>query len=563
MTNKELLKIIAAERYKSKQANDSTKAQELESLWNELYDAKLQSPAEIDTWVKSNGSKLAKFGLDSNDDIDKILVKSDKEIYGKIPELQDKEYLDKLDKFSIAKLRSDARKNGFPSVQDYIQAAYKFKADREFMKSFEQDPNTGKLEKAQDWITKNFYPNAYEAIKKRPVNDTSSNNNGLPKSFWVDQLLNAAAVGTAPIGGLFKQMLFGGGSALASEVAGKYFSNKDIDPTQVGIGAGLGAFGGRVAGKSAGDLIKGGASRFGIKPNSDNVGKVIYGIGDALEGAAINPKEEVAMARKASKKWLGPTQKERVDAVRNNPKLTAEQKAEALKNIYDDATKRLNRPSKHVQMLDESLAQSRAAIQNDPMLTAAQKAEKLGNIDEIYKRAKAVLEPEIGPNTTMIELKKGNLDTEQSLRELLANQEKARKDYWKKSLKNQLPTDENIQLNKDILKYTDPDYNAFKSDLQRLYEVDKPIIELESKTGIPFRKAWAEPKFSSSLRTMLQGGSQLGARKSREMDEDDIESIYNSILENKPEDVEKYNSGLKNNLTPYEKDIIQKFYIGK
>lgn len=565
MTNKELLKIIAAERIKNKKANNDTKANELESLWNELYNAKLQSPAEIDTWVKSNQNKLSKFGLDANDDIDKILVKSDKEIYGKIPELQDKEYLDKLDKFSIAKLRSDARKNGFPSVQDYIQAAYKFKADREFMKSFEQDPKAGYLDKAQDWITKNFYPNAYEAIKNQPVNDTASNNK-FRNSLIADQILNAAAVGTAPIGGLFKQLLLGGGHALASEGAGKYFSNKDIDPTQVAIGAGLGAFGGRVAGKSAGDLIKGGASRFGLKPNSDNTGKFIYGLGDVLESAAIDPKEEVAMARKASKKWLGPTVKERVDAVRNSTKLTDAQKAEKLKNIYDDIATRRNSPSKSVQMLDESLANNRAAIQNNPKLTAAQKAEELKNLDEFFNKAKERLEPEIGPNTTMLELQKGNLDTEQRLRAKLADPEKSAKEiknYWRQSLKNQLPTDENIQLNKDILKYSDPKYNAFKSDLQRLYEVDKPIVELESKTGIPFRKAWAEPKFSSSLRAALRGASQLGARKSREMDEDDIESIYNSILENKPEDVEKYNSGLKNNLTPYEKDIIQKFYIGK
>lgn len=564
MTNKELLKIIAAERIKSKKANNDTKANELESLWYELYNAKLQSPAEIDTWVKSNGSKLANFGLDANDDIDKILVKTDKEIYGKIPELQDKEYLDKLDKFSIAKLRSDARKNGFPSVQDYIQAAYKFKADREFMKSFEQDPKAGKLEKAQDWITKNFYPNAYEAIKNQPVYGTSSNNK-IRNSLIADQILNAAAVGTAPIGGLFKQMLLGGGTALASEGAGKYFSNKDIDPLQVGIGAGLGAFGGRVAGKSGGDLIKGAAARFGLKPQGDNVGKVIYGIGDALEGAAIDPKSEVAMARKSAKKWLGPTVKERIERIKNNPKLTAEQKAEELKNIYDDVAKRRNSPSKYVQMLDESLANNRVAIQNDPKLTAEQKAEALKNLDEVFKKSKEVLDPEITGHTTMLELKKGNIDAEQSLRERLANPEKSAKeikDYWRKSLKNQLPTNENIQLNKDILKYSDPEYNAFKSG-SSVYEVDKPIIELESKTGIPFRKAWAEPKFSQSLRTMLQGGSQLGARKSREMDEDDTESIYNSILENKPEDVEKYNSGLANNLTPYEKDIIQKFYIGK
>lgn len=575
MTNKELLKIIAAERYKSKQANDNTKANELESLWNELYDAKLQSPAEIDTWVKSKGDKLAKFGLDANDDIDKILVKSDKEIYGKIPELQDKEYLDKLDKFSIAKLRSDARKNGFPSVQDYIQAAYKFKADREFMKSFEQDPKAGKLEKAQDWITKNFYPNTYEAIKNQQVYGTSSDNK-FRNSLIADQILNAAAVGTAPVGGLFKQMLLGGGNALASEVAGKYFSNKDIDPLQVGIGSALGAFGGRVAGKSAGDLIKGGASRFGLKPNGDNVGKVIYGIGDALEGAAIDPKSELAMARKASKKWLGPTVSERRDAIRNSKKLTDEQKAEKILELSADFTKRKNSISKSVQMLDESLANNRVAIQNDPTLTAAQKAEQLKNLDEIFKKSKEVLEPEIDLNTTMIELKRGNSDAAKSLRKKLADPKKYSKelkgskevpvnspeDYWRKSLKNQLPTDENIQLNKDILKYSDPKYNAFKSDLT-LYEVDKPIIALEGQTGIPFRKAWAEPKFSSSLRTMLQGASQLGARKSREMDEDDIESIYNSILENKPKDVKNYNSGLDNNLTPYEKDIIQKFYIGK
>lgn len=565
MTSKELYKIISLERIKNKQANDTTKVKELESLLDELEDSKIVNPANVDTWVKSKGGQLANFGLDANEKINEILTKSDKEIYGKIPELQDKEYLDKLDKFSIAKLRSDARKNGFPSVQEYIQAAYKFKADREFMKSFEQDPNAGYLDKAQDWITKNFYPNAYEAIKNQPVYGTSSDNKIL-KSLIADQILNAAAVGTAPIGGLFKQMVLGGGNALASEVAGKYLSNKDIDPLQVGIGAGLGAFGGRVAGKSAGDLLKGGAGRFGLKPNGDNVGKVIYGLGDALEGAAIDPKEEVKLARKASKKWLGPTVKERVDAIRNSKKLTDEQKAEKLKNIYDDIAKRRNSPSKSVQMFEESFAHNRSAIQNNPKLTAAQKAEELKNLDEVSSKMKEAIEPEIGPNTTMLELQKGNLDTEQRLRAKLADPEKSAKeikDYWRKSLKNQLPTDENIKLNKDILKYSDPKYNAFKSDLQRLYEVDKPIIELESKTGIPFRKAWAEPKFSSSLRTMLGGGSQLGARKSREMDEDDIESIYNSIVENKPKDVEKYNSGLANNLTPYEKDIIRKFYIGK
>ena len=112
------------------------------------------------------------------------------------------------------------------------------------------------------------------------------------------------------------------------------------------------------------------------------------------------------------------------------------------------------------------------------------------------------------------------------------------------------------------MKYSDQKFNAFKSDLS-LLDLDKPVIALEGQTGIPFRKAWAEPKGSSSLRTMLQGGSLLGARKSRAMDDDDTESIYNSIVKNKPEDVERYNSGLANNLTPYEKDIIQKFYIGK
>lgn len=598
MTNKELLKIIAAERIKSKQANDSTKAKELESLWNELYDAKLQNPADIDTWVKSKGDKLAKFGLDANDDIDKILVKSDKEIYGKIPELQDKEYLDNLDKFSIAKLRSDARKNGFPSVQDYIQTAYKFKADREFMKSFEPDPKAGKIDKAREWIAKNFYPNVYEAIKNQPVYGTKSDNkirnhllsntkygaldtgsasdNKIAKSLIADQILNAASIGSAPFGGLLKQALFGGGIALASEGAGKYLSNKDIDPWQVGIGASLGAFGGRVAGKSSGDLIKSTAGRFGLKRSGGAVDKVIYGLGDVLENAGTNPKEEVAMARKASKKRLGPTQKERVDAVRNNPKLTPEQKREKLKNIYDDVTERNNRPGEYAQFLDRTLNENIAHIKNDPKLTAAQKAEELKKIEEVIKSVKERWQPEIGPNTTMLELKRGNIDSVRRLKEMLADPKKYRKelkeskdalirsreDYWRQSLKNQLPTDENVKLHKDILKYSDPEFNAFKSS-SPLYELDKPIIELEGKTGIPFRKAWAEPKFSSSLRTILQGGSQLGARKSRAMDDDDTESIYNAILANKPEDVEKYNSGLENNLTPYEKDIIQKFYIRK
>lgn len=525
MTSKELSKIISLERIKNKQANDTAKVKELESLLDELYDSEIVNPADVDTWVKNKGGQLAKFGLDANDEINKILTKSDKEIYGKIPELQDKEYLDNLDKFSIAKLRSDARKNGFPSVQDYIQTAYKFKADREFMKSFEPDPKAGKLEKAQDWITKNFYPNAYEAIKNQPVYGTSSNNK-IRNSLIADQILNAAAVGTAPIGGLFKQMLLGGGNALASEVAGKYLSNKDIDPLQVGIGASLGAFGGRVAGKSTGDIIKGAAGRFGLKPQGDNVGKVIYGIGDALEGAAIDPKSEVAMARKASEKWLGPTWGE----------------------IKDRNT---------------------ARIMNDPKLTKAQKAEELRQLNALVE--------EIGPNTRSVETSTRIEGADEQFKEWLADPKKyakelknnaasmpvnSQKKYWRQSLKNQLPTEENIQLNKDILKYSDPKYNAFKSDLT-LLEVDKPIIALEGQTGIPFRKAWAEPKFSSSLRAMLQGASQLGARKSREMYEDDTVSIYNAILENKPEDVEKYNSGLENNLTPYEKDIIQKFYIGK
>jgi len=177
----------------------------------------------------------------------------------------------------------------------------------------------------------------------------------------------------------------------------------------------------------------------------------------------------------------------------------------------------------------------------------------------------------------VLELRTGD-NTQQALwRDMIANPEeyrslrkkygdfipiKSQKDYWRQSVKNELPTPENIKLHKDVVKYSDPDFNAFKSDLD-LLKLDKPIIEIESKTGVPFRKAWAEPKFSSTLRTMLQGGSMLGARKSREMDEADTVSIYNAILENKPEDVERYNSGLDNNLTPYEKDIIQKFYIGK
>lgn len=521
MTSQELLKILSLKINDLEKYGDSAKANELDVLWNELVDAKIVNPSDVDTWVKSKGAELAKFGLDSNEDIDKILVKSDKEIYGKIPELQDKEYLDKLDKFSIAKLRSDARKNGFSSVQDYIQAAYKFKADREFMKSFEQDPNAGKIDKAREWVVKNFYPNAYEAAKNQPVYGTSENNK-IGKSLLADQILNAAAIGSGPIGGLFKQMALGGGISLASEGAGKYFSNKDIDPTQVALGAGLGAFGGRIAGKSGGDLIKGAAGRMGIRPTGNTAGKAIYGLGDVLEGAAIDPKEEVAMARKASKKWLGKTQNE----------------------VWTEDIDR---------------------VLNDPKLTAAQRAEEFNKIGENIKYINENVK-EIGPNTTGAELLKIDEDELTLLKDKLANPENVKeiKDYWRRSLKNKLPTDENIKINKDIVKYSDPDYNAFKSaDLESLYEVDKPIIALEGQTGIPFRKAWAEPKYSSLLRSTLQSGSQLGARKSREMDDDDTVSIYNAIVKNKPEEVERYNSGLDNNLTPYEKDIIQKFYIGK
>ena len=524
MTKDELKKIIRLEYRKQLTNNDSAKANEVKALWNEVDNANFENPAAVDTWVKSNHGKLSKFGLDANEEIDKILQKSDKEIYGKIPELQDKEYLDKLDKFSIAKLRSDARKNGFSSVQEYIDAAYKFKADREFMKSFEPDPNAGKIDKAREWLAKNFYPNAYEAAKNQPVYGTSENNK-IEKSLIADQILNAVAVGTAPIGGLFKQLALGGGTALASEVAGKYFSNKDIDPLQVGIGAGVGAFGGRIAGKSAGDLIKGAAGRLGITPRGNAAGKVIYGAGDVLEGAAIDPKEEIAMARKASKKWLGPTTKEMKE--KNIPK-----------------------------------------INKDPNLTPEQKVDELALLDDLEN---------IDPEKTVIEARIGAKESQNHLKKMLADPEKygeqlkksgdfypikSQKDYWRQSLKNELPTPENIKLHKDILEYSDPKFNAFKSDLD-LFELDQPIIALEGQTGIPFRKAWAEPKGSSTLRTMLQGGSMLGARKSREMDEDDTASIYNAIVKNKPEDVERYNSGLDNNLTPYEKDIIQKFYIGK
>lgn len=536
MTNEELKSIIGKQYVIALNAKDSKKAEELEALWNEVDNANFESPASVDTWVKSKGSQFAKFGLDENEDIDKILVKSDKEIYGKIPELQDKEYLDKLDKFSIAKLRSDARKNGFSSVQEYIDAAYKFKADREFMKSFEPDSNASKIDKVREWTVKNFYPNAYEAAKNQPVYGTSGNNKIL-KSLLADQILNAVAVGTAPIGGLFKQLALGGGTALASEAAGKYFSNKDIDPLQVGIGAGVGAFGGRIAGKSGGDLIKGAAGRLGITPRGNAAGKVIYGVGDALEGAAIDSKEEVAMARKAANKWLGPTNKERVgEEVLNN------QKAE-YKNILTE-------------------------VKNSKKYTPAQKKEATRIINQQIEK--------LDPEKTWIEVRTGDNELRQ-LKKMLADPEKyselltksgdftpikSQKDYWRQSLKNELPTPENVKLHKDILEYSDPKFDAFDSK-SALLELEKPVIALESQTGIPFRKAWAEPKFSSTLRTMLQGGSMLGARKSREMDEDDTASIYNAILENKPEDVERYNSGLANNLTPYEKDIIQKFYIRK
>ena len=514
MTKDDLKKIIRLEYRKQLTNKDSEKANEVKALWNEVDNANFESPAAIDTWVKANTGKLANFGLDANEEINEILQKSDKEIYGKIPELQDKEYLDKLDKFSVAKLRSDARKNGFSTVQEYIDAAYKFKADREFMKSFEPDPNAGKIDKVREWTVKNFYPNAYEAAKNQPVYGTSGNNK-IIKSLIADQILNAVAVGTAPIGGLFKQLALGGGTALASEAAGKYFSNKDIDPLQVGLGAGVGAFGGRIAGKSGGDLIKGAAGRLGIKPTGNTAGKAIYGLGDVLEGAAIDPKEEVAMARKASKKWLGPTQKE----------------------LWEKEIER---------------------IKKDPTLWQSQKAAKIKNLRDNIKA--------VGPTTTRTEIITESTELQSKLKDLLADPkkfDKEIKDYWRESLKNQLPTEENIKVHKDIIKYADPEFNAFKSSDLPLLEVEKPFIELEGKTGVPFRKAWSEPKFSSSLRTMLQGGSMLGARKSREMDEADTASIYNAILENKPEDVERYNSGLDNNLTPYEKDIIQKFYIGK
>ena len=517
MNQAELRKQIGLAYQKAEERNDKAAMQTLEKL----YEAYSEPKDNLAAAVSKDTELFRSTGLDANKDISKMLDAKPEEIVKQYSLLKDPTVLENIDSWSQDKWRAMAKANGFSNLKEFINLLYDAKASYDQQKAWQSEsdklylPGYGRvnadnvitraLGRGQDWAARTFYRNAYEAGKR--------GEDSITKELAADQLLNTAAIASPMAPGKFgaplAQAALGAGIAGANEAAGAYLSDADFDLMQLPWGALFGAFGGRAVGKTGGDIIKSGAGRLGLKPNTN---KKIFGIGDTFEDAAIDPVRDAEILGNNAKDWL----QKNVDA-------------KSLDEII----------SYNVNIKDK-----KAAI--DKVMAEANDAP--AEVMDWLKAAKDKID-DVPIND---DWKAFNIDYD--------------KNFWRRSVKNDLPTKSNVdekmkqywltENGPDLEKYMivdgqitsripgRPNRSPTKEEFE---EWVKTIPENEI-----YRSSWADDDVNKLVRTALKAGSQEYGT-SRERKDTDLKSEVENIRQRKPEEYEKYVKGEASNLTYAEK----------
>lgn len=521
MNQAELKKAIYLAYDRAEKSGDTSAMKALEELYNKYSKESIDN---LYAAVSKDAKLFSEAGLDTNKDISKMIDAKPEEIVKQYSLLKDPAVLENIDSWSQDKWRAMAKANGFSNLKEFINLLYDAKASYDQQKAWQSEadklylPGYGRvnadnsitraLGRGQDWAARTFYRNAYEAGKRGKDN--------FAKELTTDQLLNVAAIATLPAPGKFKapmvQAALGAGIAGANEAAGSYLSDADFDLMQLPLGALFGAFGGRAVGKAGGDIIKSGAGRFGLKPKSDKISKIIFGIGDTFEDAAIDPGREAEILGKTAKDWL----QKNVDA-------------KSLNEII----------SYNVDIKDK-----KAAI--DKVIAEAKDAP--AEVMDWLKSAKN----KIDDAPIKDDWKAFNIDYD--------------KNFWRRSVKNDLPTKVNVDEKMkqywlavngpDLEKYMIVDGQITSRIPGRPYRSPtKEEFEEWIKT-IPeneiYRHSWADDEVNDIVRTALKAGSQEYGTN-RERKDTDLKAEVENIRKRKPEDYEKYVKGEASNLTYAEK----------
>ena len=523
MNRAELNKLLSHEYFTAKNAGEKEKAAALASLYEKYSNPENQFD-RLDVAVSKDADLFSKAGLDTNKDISKMIEAKPEEIVKQYSLLKDPAVLENIDSWSQDKWRAMAKANGFSNLKEFINLLYDAKASYDQQKAWQSEANklylpgygrvnadnfiTRALGRGQDWAARTFYRNAYEAGKR--------GEDSIAKELATDQLLNTAAIASpwAPgkFGAPLAQAALGAGIAGANEAAGAYLSDANFDAMQLPLGALFGAFGGRAVGKTGGDILKSGAGRMGLKPKSDNISKIIFGIGDTLEDAAIDPVREAEILGKTSKDWL--------------------QKNVDVKSLNDIISYNVN------------IKDKKAAI--DKVIAEANDAP--AEVMDWLKAAK----DKIDAAPIKDDWKAFNIDYD--------------KNFWRRSIKNDLPTKANVdekmkqywltENGPDLEKYMIVDGQVTSRIPGRPYRSPtKEEFEEWVKT-IPeneiYRSSWADDDVNKLVRNALKAGSQVYGT-SRERKDTDLKAEVENIRKRKPEDYEKYVKGEASNLTYAEK----------
>lgn len=517
MNQAELRKQIRLAYQNAEKKNNTADMQKLDSLYR-IYKIPKDNLAAA---VSKDADLFRSVGLDTNKDISKMIEAKPEEIVKQYSLLKDPAVLENIDSWSQDKWRAMAKANGFSNLKEFINLLYDAKASYDQQKAWQSEadklylPGYGRvnadnfitraLGRGQDWAARTFYRNTYEAGKR--------GEDSIAKELATDQLLNTAAIASplAPgrLGAPLAQAALGAGITGANEAAGAYLSDADFDAWQLPLGALFGAFGGRAAGKTSGDIIKSTAGRFGLKPKTN---KIIFGIGDTLEDAAIDPVREAEILGKTAKDWL--------------------QKNVDTKSLNDIISYNVN------------IKDKKAAI--DKVIAEANDAP--AEVMDWLKAAK----DKIDAAPIKDDWKAFNIDYD--------------KNFWRRSIKNDLPTKANVdekmkqywltENGPDLEKYMIVDGQVTSRIPGRPYRSPtKEEFEEWVKT-IPeneiYRSSWADDDVNRLVRTALKAGSQEYGT-SRERKDTDLKAEVESIRKRKPEDYEKYVKGEASNLTYAEK----------
>ena len=513
MNQAELRKQIGLAYQKAEERNDTAAMQKLE----DLYDAYSTTKDNLAAAVSKDADLFRSVGLDTNKDISKMIEAKPEEIVKQYSLLKDPTVLENIDSWSQDKWRAMAKANGFSNLKEFINLLYDAKASYDQQKAWQSEadklylPGYGRVN-ADNSITRALGRGQDLVARTFYRNAYEAGKRGedsIAKELTTDQALNTVAAASAPFGGPLTQAALGAGIAGANEAAGVYLSDADFDLMQLPLGVAFGAFGGRAVGKTGGDFIKSASGRLGLKPKTE---KFIFDIGDTFEDAAIDPGREAEILGNTAKDWL----QKNVDA-------------KSLNEII----------SYNVNIKDK-----KAAI--DKVIDEAKDAP--AEVMDWLKAAK----DKIDAVTIKDDWKAFNIDYD--------------KNFWRRSVKNDLPT--KVNVDEKMKQYW---LTANGPDLEKYMIVDGQITsripgrpyrsptkeEFEEwvKT-IPeneiYRRSWADDNVNRLVRTALKAGSQEYGTN-RERKDADLKAEVENIRKRKSEDYEKYVKGEASNLTYAEK----------